>query len=1823
MTVEQILLKYQEKGVTFYLEGDKLKFKGPKGIVEDQAKIEIKSYKAQIMEYLETHTGKVICNKEEKFLPFPLTDIQSAYLVGRNPSYRYGGIGCKIYSEFSYPALDLARLKKAWNQVIESHDMLHAVIMKNGTQQILEKYAQPDIKVWHMEHASEEELECHSRKMRERLANKNYLPETWPLYDLEATVGKDKTILHVSLDMLIADFTSIHIIINDLEDHYYGEETRNKAHDLSYRDIMIYKENQKKQPQYIEKAAKDREYWKSRMKDMPEGPELPVLEQEEKICIRQHNTFISQKRCRELSEFAKAQQVTLSGVILSMYAEVLRNWSRQKDFCINITMANRPDIHPEVQNVIGDFTVVDILQVKNQNEASYVERMKAVQKQLWEDLGHLSYTGVELLREMTRTRKKEIIIPYVYTSTLGLQQENQDAQFCRHGNLLYKITQTPQVLIDCQVMEYDGGILVNWDVREELFPEGLIEEAFEVFNNLLNNVSIETLAAATTLAGLPEKTMQCRERVNATKTKFEDVTMFDGFVKQVAQHPDREAVFCDGVSYSYREIADYANAVQKALLDSGCQKGDFVAIELKKSAWQIAAVMGTLLAGGAYLPVDMEQPRARKNKILMDSGARFLIASGEEEIGMEGIQVILAGELEIIPDQDVVPVQVDSDQIAYIIYTSGSTGNPKGVVINHHSAMNTIQDILKKYQITEQDKAIGIANLAFDLSVFDIFGMLTAGGSIVLPSHDKDIAEWCQLVTQQKVTIWNTVPAQMQMLVSYMEAEQKEENDSLRLVMLSGDWISVKLPKEIQTIFKNAAVVSLGGATEASIWSIYYEIDTDITYERSIPYGYPLANQEFYVLDKNLNPCPDWVKGDLYIGGEGLAVEYLGDQEMTDRKFLFHKGLNKRLYATGDCGRYLPGGVIEFMGREDFQVKIRGHRVELNEMEAVMNSYEDVEQAFVLSSSQNDDLLGAFILPVADKEQNESGLISRLQTISQKFNEADDIFEAKAEQYQDWVTVSNQTALYDIMKTFIQVGAFTDTEKWFTLEELYQMTGVHEYYKPLIRRWLRAVRTEGYVERSENGSFRALVSLTEERADEEWENWRKVNEQVDYSDLMMHFFEESRNNLLPMLRGQLDPVDLFFPQGKFHVALAAYKDNIVSRCMNKAVIEMITAIAKDFVKQYPGKEFRLLEVGAGVGGVSIDLIEALNKYPVKYLYTDISRSFLNEAQERFADKPWVEFALYDINEDYWNQNIAASSFDVILCNNVLHNANDELRVLKQFKEMSKPNGYVAVLDATGRNYTLLTSMEFHNGLNGVEDFRSEREQVFLSSAQWLSMFDNAGIRLVSRFPEEGNTLEILGQTLFIGRFESERKRLDTEKFICYMKKNLPDYMIPSYLEVMQEFPLTSNGKVDRKALQERMEMENPFVPVEGEAPETDLEKAVAAIWRTSLKREYIWRNENFYDAGGDSLLVAQVVAKMKENIEEAKCWEWDQLMIALIDSPTIEGLCKKLVEKKRDEAGRKEEADCLVVVKEEDSPKAVVFVHDGTGTKSPYDALIPCLQEGLEESRTSIYALVCNDMETYMQTEPEQLMQSLGEKYAHRLLETGKQEFQIIGYCMGGLIGIEISKVLTETGVTVYPLISIDTTPSRRMIDNEFLMERAFGMIIGADVTKTGHTVEDALLKQAIHKLSREGRNVVTNEELMQLDGEFAPVGNCYQKLAETTHEERLEALYKTIGGKDAQVLGYQKMRLNMLYQVFCHSFRAVITYDPGIYMGDAIVLSCKNKASAFLPVEEADNEAFWNEAVLGEVRYIPIGGTHLSCMASPVVEEVAKSILNLEAEHE
>ncbi|NEQ96594.1 MAG: amino acid adenylation domain-containing protein, partial [Cyanothece sp. SIO2G6] len=934
---------------------------------------------------------------DDRYQPFPLNDIQEAYWIGRSGLFEMGNVAAHVYSEFeSAEGLDCDRLNQALQQLINRHDMLRAVILPDGQQQILETVPAYNMEILDLRQASANVVEQQLRGLRDRLSHQVHDAHQWPLFTVcAARLDQGRVRIYLSFDNLLVDGTSMGLLCWEWGQIYRGLTDALVPLTASFRDYVMALQAFEQSDVYQRSLA----YWRSRLSELPPAPDLPLAIAPANVQQPSFNRLTAQiepETWQQLQQQATQVGLTPSSLLVAVYAEVLANWSKTRRFNLNLTTFNRLPIHPQVQNIIGDFTSLTLLAVDYTNSDRFWKRAKQLQTQLWQDLEHSYVSGVRVLRELMRSSASRVTVPVVFTSLLANPQMS-DAQNRSTfgtdwlGQMVDGIAQTPQVWLDHQVYEEAGTLVLNWDYVADLFPAGMIEAMFETYVQGLKNLAQQPeLGQQPRFLHLPDWQQSLQLQFNNTAATFPDEYLHTLFLTQAQKQPQHLAVITESVTLTYAEIQWRSHQLSQVLRSLGVHTNQLIPVSMEKGWEQVVAVLGVLIAGAAYVPIDPALPQERRWQLLDQSfspdDVPIVLTQSwlQTELSWPESVKSLAVDTEVIDTKTLSPVAdalnrptQQTTNLAYVIYTSGSTGTPKGVVIDHRSAVNTILDINRRWQVGPGDRVFALSSLSFDLSVYDIFGTLAAGGTIVMPPPQaaKDPVLWSEMLMREQVTIWNSVPALMQMLVIHGAGRPDIVPPSLRLVLLSGDWLPLMLPDQIRNLAPAAEVVSLGGATEASIWSIFYPIDQVETNWASIPYGHPLANQQFYVLDAQLENCPVWASGQLYIGGEGLANGYWRDPVKTTKSFITHPRTGEALYRTGDLGRYLPNGEIEFLGREDNQVKLGGYRIELGEIEQALEQHPNVVQAvaLIVGDANSGQQLVAYVCPDMPGSEDAAG----------------------------------------------------------------------------------------------------------------------------------------------------------------------------------------------------------------------------------------------------------------------------------------------------------------------------------------------------------------------------------------------------------------------------------------------------------------------------------------------------------------------------------------------------------------------------------------------------------------------------------------------------------------------------------------------------------------------------------------------------------------------------------------------------------------------------------------------------------------------------------
>ncbi|MGH3186206.1 MAG: amino acid adenylation domain-containing protein, partial [Streptosporangiaceae bacterium] len=889
--------------------------------------------------------GPVIADPAHRHEPFPATDVQYAYWVGRAADFALGGVGSHWYWEFDGAGVDLDRIEEAWNHLIERHEMLRAVFCPDGRQSIVPQVPRYEIAVTDV---GLEQAGSVLAGLRESMSHRVPDPSRWPLIEIRAVrYGGNRTRLAFSFDYIVVDALSILLLFAELSDLYRDIDAALPPIRLSFRDYVLAA-----QPGPGQIAAA-RQHWLERLEDLPSAPQLPLREDPARVVSPRFTRWEARLRPEKwhaITGKARALDLTPAAVLATVFAEVLSAWSARPELTLNLTLFHRRRVHPDIDRVLGDFTSLVLAAFTPQAGENWTDSARRFQQQIWSGMEHSAVSAIWVMRELARRSAGPAgSMPVVFTSALGMPDElvNMSMPF---GEQVWGLSQTPQVWLDCQVTERGGGLFVNWDAVEDLFPAGVLDGMFGAFTGLLDWLADGDWGEPVGSL-LPASQARVRAAVNAVRGAESGRLLHAGFFGWAASEPGRLALaWGEDGRLSYGELAGWALRVGALLVARGVVPGELVGVTAAKGPGQVAAVLGVLAAGGVYVPVGVDQPMARRAAMYADAGVRFVVAGAAESSALEwpeGVEVVAVdGPAAAAAAPLAVPVPVDREQLAYVIYTSGSTGAPKGVMVSHRSAVNTVEDVSGRFAVREGDRVLAVSALDFDLSVYDMFGLLGAGGAVVLVGEDerRDARCWAELVRRWRVTVWNSVPALLDMLL--VAAGDRGLGDGLRLALVSGDWVGLDLPGRLAAACPGCRLIALGGATEAAIWSNAFEVGEVPGHWRSVPYGYPLRNQMFRVVDARGRDCPDWVPGELWIGGTGVARGYWRDAERTTRQFVPGED-GRRWYRTGDLGRYWPDGTLEFLGRADFQVKIRGHRIELGEIEAALQAHPQIARAAV------------------------------------------------------------------------------------------------------------------------------------------------------------------------------------------------------------------------------------------------------------------------------------------------------------------------------------------------------------------------------------------------------------------------------------------------------------------------------------------------------------------------------------------------------------------------------------------------------------------------------------------------------------------------------------------------------------------------------------------------------------------------------------------------------------------------------------------------------------------------------------------------------------
>ena len=769
---------------------------------------------------------------------FALTSIQRGYLLGRDPNLPLGGAACQFYYQIECDALDIPRYKAAWRKLFQRHEMLRVEILPDATQRIRAMPEHLDMPVHDLRGMAATDESHFLEVLEKRLARDLPDAEKWPLFDLEFTQhAQDQVNIHLRFDLLNTDQQSILILLNEAALIYAGQE-----HALA--DLRLDFKTYQSIDKGCDQAALN--YWTTRAATLPNGPDLPLrcaIEDIQQVSYARLQDQISADDWQKFQQIARNADVTPSCMLLECFGRTLSRWSAHPHFCINMTLFDRAAVHPDVDLIVGDFTNNMLVEMNFTNPRhSRSLDLQVLQADFWQGLEHSRVSGVDVMGLMAKARGHldRPLMPIVFTSTISEKDAEILEKAKEHlvGTPVVALSQTAQVLLDNQVSVRDGVLEINWDVADNVIAADVAELLLADYL-----AQIEALIADPNLLDRPAVSRDPKEADVLPPPDTKGCIGLADIWKRIATSANKSpAIITGSEQLTHAQLAQHVAGIAAGLIEQGIKPGDHIPVLIEKSPLQIACVLAVSLVGAVFVPIDVTQPDARRDKILSDlQPVLILHATDDTKLGFpvwDVRDVKLLGP-NTLPKFHT-PCPTDT---AYIIYTSGSTGQPKGVVVSHQAALNTIFDVNQRFAITAEDKVLALSEMHFDLAIYDVFGVLGCGGAVVLPTQTemRDPAQWTSLCDRNDVTVWNTVPGLFYLYLDYIEARDHKPRHVLNTIMLSGDWIALDLPDRAHEFWPKSQFFALGGATEAAIWSIFHHVDQVDPSWTSIPYGTALG----------------------------------------------------------------------------------------------------------------------------------------------------------------------------------------------------------------------------------------------------------------------------------------------------------------------------------------------------------------------------------------------------------------------------------------------------------------------------------------------------------------------------------------------------------------------------------------------------------------------------------------------------------------------------------------------------------------------------------------------------------------------------------------------------------------------------------------------------------------------------------------------------------------------------------------------------------------------------------------------------------------------
>ncbi|NBI30069.1 non-ribosomal peptide synthetase [Chengkuizengella marina] len=761
-----------------------------------------------------------------------------------------------------------------------------------------------------------------------------------------ARVGKNTNYLIGDMHHIISDGTSIGLLVHEFSTLYNNEELDELS--IQYKDFSAW------QNQRMESLNEQRKYWVEQF-----SGEIPVLNMPTDFPRPQIQTFegdrlsirLDHEMISNLNKMCSDTETTLNMMMLTAYYILLSKYTRQDDIVVGSPISGRS--HADLENMMGMF--VGTLPLRNypKGEKTFKEFLNEVKDNILHALENQEYQYEQLIeqldieRDLSRNPLFDTMFAVQNIENTPLKMEGLQVEAVQIDSKTSKFDLT------FTVEEDEAGILLEVEYATKLFKKETIERLANHYLHILHVVirDLEINISEIDMLSSEEKNQIFNQFNDTTKEYPKDKTIQQCFEEQVKRNPNSIAMVSEDIKLTYKELNEKANHLALLLRKEGVKADSIVAIMQERSMELVIAMLATLKAGGAYLPIDPEYPVERVEYILQDSEAEILLTQTPYTSKMNpNLKMFELEQPEKMKSEaDNLEIQNRVDHLSYIIYTSGSTGKPKGVMVEHQNVVRLVKNT-NYVSFDEGDRILQIGAQVFDACTFEIWGALLNGLELYIVDQFTILSpnKLEEAFKKYKITtIFLTSP-----FFTQLSQYKPEMFAGIKTLLVGGDVISPKNMNEVRKKCPGLQWVHVYGPTENTTFSTYFNVDED--YDVNIPIGFPIHNSTSYIVDQNGKLVPIGVPGEIWVGGDGVARGYKNLEELTSTQFIVDPFAPEgKIYRTGDMAKWLPDGSIEFIGRIDKQVKIRGFRVEVGEIESQILTHPNIKETVVVVYEQN------------------------------------------------------------------------------------------------------------------------------------------------------------------------------------------------------------------------------------------------------------------------------------------------------------------------------------------------------------------------------------------------------------------------------------------------------------------------------------------------------------------------------------------------------------------------------------------------------------------------------------------------------------------------------------------------------------------------------------------------------------------------------------------------------------------------------------------------------------------------------------------------------